>query len=233
MVHVCTVAVVDGSQRHQAWVFEGRVDETAGHRDRLLAGMAQSIREQGFRQTTVADVVRLARTSRRTFYVHFEDREACFLELFDVMSEGLLAQIAAAADPELGWEEQVERALGAYLEAMGSEPALMRSYVREVAGLGERGYEKMRAIAERGARQLVELVERARERRPELEPLSFETATIVAGGFRELIMFGIDEGGDLSELHRPAADLIKAVLAPRAGGGQPRRTSDSSRSITS
>ena len=91
----------------------------------------------------------------------------------------------------------------------------------------------MRAIAERAALQLVELVDRAREREPELEPLSFETATIVAGGFRELIMFGIDEGSDLSDLHRPAADLIKAVLAPRGGAAQPRRTSASSRSITS
>jgi AcrR family transcriptional regulator len=233
MVHVCTVGGVEASHPDRAWVFEGGVDESAGHRDRLLAAMAQSIREQGFRRTTVADVVRQARTSRRTFYAHFEDREACFLELFDVMSEGLLAQIAAAADPALGWEEQVERALGAYLEAMGSEPALMRSYVREVAGLGERGFEKMRAIAERGARQLVELVERARERQPELEPLTFEAATIVAGGFRELIMFGIDEGGDLSRLHRPAADLLKAVLAPRGDRPQSRRSTASSRSTTS
>ena len=34
-------------------------------RDRLIDAMAASIEEKGYRDTTVADVVRLARTSRR------------------------------------------------------------------------------------------------------------------------------------------------------------------------
>ncbi|MFI5067448.1 MAG: TetR family transcriptional regulator, partial [Streptosporangiales bacterium] len=43
----------------------------AEFRRRLLAGLAEAIRERGFRESTVADVVRHARTSRRTFYEHF------------------------------------------------------------------------------------------------------------------------------------------------------------------
>ena len=44
-------------------------------RDRLLDGMAASIIERGFRDTTVADIVRHARTSKRTFYAQFASKE--------------------------------------------------------------------------------------------------------------------------------------------------------------
>ncbi|MBF6248423.1 TetR family transcriptional regulator, partial [Nocardia elegans] len=40
----------------------------SGFRRRLLDGMAAAVRERGYRDATVADVVRHARTSRRTFY---------------------------------------------------------------------------------------------------------------------------------------------------------------------
>jgi AcrR family transcriptional regulator len=43
------------------------------HRERLIAAMAASVEERGYADTTVADVVRIARTSRRTFYQHFQD----------------------------------------------------------------------------------------------------------------------------------------------------------------
>ena len=49
--------------------------------DRLLDGLADSIGERGYRATTVADVVRNAKTSKRTFYDEFASKEECFVEL--------------------------------------------------------------------------------------------------------------------------------------------------------
>src|SRR6201992_4490121 len=71
--------------------------EPAGPRERLIAAMATSIEEKGYRDTTVADVVRIARTSRRNFYEHFADRQACFLALFDATNEARMVGIAAPA----------------------------------------------------------------------------------------------------------------------------------------
>jgi AcrR family transcriptional regulator len=46
----------------------GLLPEPGGsHRDRLLAAMADCVRAGGLQRTTVADVVRRARTSGRTF----------------------------------------------------------------------------------------------------------------------------------------------------------------------
>ncbi|NBS97405.1 MAG: TetR family transcriptional regulator, partial [Betaproteobacteria bacterium] len=54
-------------------------DTERDHRHRLLDAMAQSVALNGFANTTITDVVTLARVSRRTFYEHFGTREACLI----------------------------------------------------------------------------------------------------------------------------------------------------------
>ncbi len=55
------------------------VAPTAGteHRARLLEGMARAVAAQGYADTTIADIVREAGVSRRTFYEHFSDKTDC------------------------------------------------------------------------------------------------------------------------------------------------------------
>src|SRR6201985_1732824 len=102
--------------------------EPTGHRERLIAAMATSIEEKGFRDTTVADVVRIARTSRRNFYEHFDDREACFLALFDATNAVMMGQTAAAVDPEASLDTQVDAAVDAYIDNACEQPALYPSF---------------------------------------------------------------------------------------------------------
>src|ERR1700743_2502401 len=109
--------------------------EPAAHRDRLIAAMATSIEEKGYRETTVADVVRIARTSRRSFYEHFVDRDACYLALFDAVNDALMAAVAAAINVEEPWERQIDKALGSYLDAVAAQPGLSQSFVRELPAL--------------------------------------------------------------------------------------------------
>jgi AcrR family transcriptional regulator len=51
-------------------------------RDRLLAGAARAVSERGFAGATIADIVRFARVSRRTFYDHFAGKEECIEATF-------------------------------------------------------------------------------------------------------------------------------------------------------
>jgi AcrR family transcriptional regulator len=69
-------------------------------RDRLLDGLAASIGERGYRDTTVADIVRHARTSKRTFYEQFASKEECLIEVLRRNNENLIANIRAATDPD-------------------------------------------------------------------------------------------------------------------------------------
>ena len=114
--------------------------------------------------------MRLARTSRRNFYEHFEDRDGCFLALFDSANQSMLDRIAAAVDPESSLEQQVDRAVEAYVDSVIAQPALWASFVREMPGLGRAGAERAQLTLERFAQTLIELVEGraprpARERR--------------------------------------------------------------------
>jgi AcrR family transcriptional regulator len=182
-----------------------------GFRDRLLVGMADAIREDGFQQATVAEVVRRARTSRRTFYQHFEDREACFLALFDVVSDGLLRTIAEAATGEGRWEARVERTIAAYLGALAEDPELVRSCIEETPGLGPAGRARVRDMNRRWAELIVRLVDEASQHDADVRPLSIEAATVVTGGFRDLVIVTIEQGRDLLELRDVGVDLIRRI----------------------
>jgi AcrR family transcriptional regulator len=190
------------------------VSASPDHRQRLIAAMSESVADKGYRDTTVADVVRIARTSRRNFYEHFEDRDACYLALFDAVNDALMARVAAAINVEEPWERQVDQALGAYLDAVAAQPGLSQSFVRELPALGKAGSDRQLAVVERFARQLVGLVELGRRGHPGLAagPLTLDMALMIAGGIRELTVISIQQGRDVRELRSAAADVIKAIL---------------------
>lgn len=184
-----------------------------GHRERLIAGLAASIRERGYRATTITDVVRHARTSRRSFYEQFEDRDACFLALFEALHGLLIEHVAGSVDPTAPWDAQVDQALGAYLDAIAAEPALTVSFVRELPGLGEVGSARQRAVLEEFARLLMRLVDTDAMRRSGVAPVSLEIAVMLVGGLRELLVYVVESGGDPAGLLDVTSEVIKSVLA--------------------
>jgi AcrR family transcriptional regulator len=186
-----------------------------GHRERLLAAMARAIEQRGYRDTSVADVVRIARTSRRTFYEHFDDRDACFIELFDSTTKDVMSAIAAAVRADASLEEQVESAIGSYLDGVAAQPELFRSFTRELPALGRSAAERERAVVERFATLLIALVESARSEHAEIDarPLSRDAALVIVGGLRELTMSAFEERRDVRELRATAVSVVKAILA--------------------
>lgn len=185
-----------------------------GYRERLLDAMAQSIEEKGYRETVVGDVVRIARTSRRSFYANFADRDACFLALFDRAHEEMMDAVAGAPSPEAPWDQQVDDALDAWLGHLAGRPRLWWSFARELPALGEEGTSRQHAAIERFAELLVGLVESGRRKQPQLgaRPLSKDQALIIVGGLRELIVSASEQGRDVRKLHPVAAQTIMGIL---------------------
>jgi AcrR family transcriptional regulator len=194
---------------------EALTAEPTSHRERLIAAMASSIEEKGYRDTTVADVVRIARTSRRNFYEHFADRDACFLALFDATNAAMMREVADAVHPDRPLDEQVDRAVDAYINNVTATPALYRSFVREMPGLGQEGADRGLATLERFAELLVGFVESGRQAQPELylRPLPTDTAIIIVGGLRELLVIALQRGRDMRELRTTASETVKAILS--------------------
>jgi AcrR family transcriptional regulator len=164
---------------------------TQEHRGRLLRGMAHAVATKGYADTTIADIVREASVSRRTFYEHFHDKSECLIALYEAASRNALRVLREAIDPAHGWEEQVERAIRAYLECLASNPVLMRTLFVEILGLGPEGLEARRAIHREIADFLVNLVNAGTAPHLTMTP---EIATAVIGGIHELVLQAIEAG---------------------------------------
>jgi AcrR family transcriptional regulator len=184
-------------------------------RDRLLDGLAASIGERGYRDTTVADIVRHARTSKRTFYEQFASKEECLIELLRTNNEDLIANIQAAVDPEAQWHDQIRQAAEAYVDHIGSRPAITLSWIREAPALGAVARPLHRLAMEQLTDMLVNLTDSPGFRRAKLPPISRPLALILLGGLRELTALFVEDERDLRGITEPAITAATAILGPQ------------------
>jgi AcrR family transcriptional regulator len=188
------------------------------HRVRLMEGMAAAVSEKGYAATTIADIVRHSRVSKRTFYEHFADREACLLACYAEGSELALRAVAEAARGAGPWPRRVRAATHAYLAALQARPALTRTLLVEVLGAGPRALALRRTVLRRFAKLLCDLVEAGRRDHPEVRELTPAMATALVGGINELVLSTVERGGvgQLGQLEETIAELVRAVLSPPA-----------------
>ena len=73
------------------------------HRRRLLEGMAHAVAAKGYADTTIADIVREASVSRRTFYEHFSTTQECLVALYEAASHNALKVLRDDIDPAQEW----------------------------------------------------------------------------------------------------------------------------------
>ncbi len=184
-------------------------------RDRLLDGMAASIVERGFRDSTVADIVRHARTSKRTFYEQFASKEECLIELLRRNNETLIINIREAVDPEADWQQQIRQAVGAYVAHIEARPAITLSWIRELPAVGVVAQPLHRQAMEHLTDMLVQLSDSPGFRRAQIEPISRPLALIVVGGLRELTALFVEDGRDVRGIVEPAISASTAILGRR------------------
>jgi AcrR family transcriptional regulator len=181
-------------------------------RDRLLEGLAQSVDERGYRDTTVADVVRHAKTSKRTFYDHFASKEECFIELLRTNNEAMIDGILAAVDLDEAPHGQVDAALGAYIDHIAARPAITLSWIREAPALGEAARALHRIAMDHLTDMLVGISTSPGFQRAGLQPVSRELALILLGGLRELTASYVEDGRDVRGIAAASAAATRAML---------------------
>jgi AcrR family transcriptional regulator len=186
----------------------------AEFRPRLLAGMAAAIRERGFRQSTVADVVRHARTSRRTFYEHFASKQDCYIALLRESNAEMVGQIAAAVDPHASWDTQVRQAIGAWIGASESEPAITLSWIREIPSLGDDARQLQRDFLEAFIELIQTLSDNPELRAEGVRPVSRPVAVMLLGGLRELMAITVEDGARLGDIMGVAVETTMAMIGP-------------------
>lgn len=193
---------------------ETRVDDlrSVDFRRRLLDGLAASIDERGYRESTVSDIVRHARTSKRTFYGQFSTKEECFVELLAVNNEELVDAIRAAVDPQAHWQEQIRQALVSYVQSIEAKPAITLSWIRELPALGDGARPVLRRSFGRLTTMLVDLTGNPGFAAAGIAPVSEAVAVILVGGLRELTAQTVEDGEPIAAITEPALGVSLAIL---------------------
>jgi len=190
-------------------------------RERLLRSFAAILAEKGVRDTAVAEIVRRAKTSQRSFYDCFLDKE----EAMGAALETGAAQMLAAALPALrsnpDWPEVVSETLEAAFSCGVREPEYaalgeMRTYARRTRTLGQR--EILAELAEG-------LVRPGYERAPEMPAIAAEA---IGGALYSLFCEHVRAAGT-----KTATDMVPAAvyvtLAPFLGAEEAYRMAISGR----
>ena len=187
-------------------------DAASPFRRRLLDGLDASIGERGYRDTTVADIVRHARTSKRTFYGEFSSKEDCFIELLRSNNEEMIRRIRGSVDPEADWQEQIRQAVGAYVDHISSRPAITLTWIREAPALGAVAQPLHRMAMSHFTDMLVDLSDSPGFRRANLPPVTRPLALIIVGGLRELTALYVEDGMDVHGITEAAVTASTAIL---------------------
>ncbi len=180
-------------------------------RDQILAAMIRVVGRKGYKETSVADVIEEAGTSRTTFYKHFEDKHECFLAAYDMLVEQVFAEVVAKCDGADPWLERVEKGLETIVQLFALDPELARTAVVEVAAAGADARQRHWNAVARFTRYLEDGRELSgSEELP--ENISLLSAGAVSGLiFDELL------AGRAEQLPQLLPDLVFAMLVPYIG----------------
>ena len=191
-------------------------DIADGFRRRLLDGLAASIADKGYRNTTIADVVRRARTSRRTFYQHFSSKDECFVALLTDANTEMIRQISAAVDQTAPWASQVRQAIETWIACAESDPTIMLSWIRDVPSLGDTARRLQRDVVEAFVVMIQTFCDTEEWRSAGAGPVPRQLAIMLLGGLRELTATTVEDGGRISDFTETAVEASMALLGPRA-----------------
>lgn len=122
--------------------------------ERILRALAAVVSKKGYHETTVADIVERAKTSQRTFYEHFDNKEDAMVAALDSGSAQMLAEALPAFRRSHDWQHAVQATQEAMFTFGVQEPEYARLGAVEIFGAGTRALEQREKVTE-GMEQLL------------------------------------------------------------------------------
>ena len=168
-------------------------------RRRLLRGVVEVVAERGYADARIADVIKVAGISRKTYYELFEDKEACFLAAYELWVGRMLAASASAfgRQPGVPWPDRLREGLRGLLQFVADNPKTARFCIVEALAAGPEALD----ARDSAVRSFAELLEPAPAERSSSAPGI--TALALVGGVNELLY---------GEIRRGAAERVPRLL---------------------
>jgi AcrR family transcriptional regulator len=116
--------------------------------ERLLRALAAVVSERGYQEAKISEIVERAKTSRRTFYEHFDSKEDAMVAALDSGSAQMLAAALPAFRRGGEWAQAVHDTQEAMLHFAAEEPEYGRLGAVEMYGAGPRALEQREMVTE-------------------------------------------------------------------------------------
>jgi AcrR family transcriptional regulator len=116
--------------------------------ERILRALAAVVAEKSYPETTVADIVERAKTSQRTFYEHFANKEDATVAALDSGSSMMLAAALPAFRRATDWAQAVHDTQEAMFTFGVQEPEYARLGGVEMYAAGKRALEQREVVTE-------------------------------------------------------------------------------------
>lgn len=196
---------------------------------RLALAMIELVGEQGYRTTTVADVIARAGMSRKAFYEQFSNKQECLLVTFDMVAAEVTRRVGDAYRAAEGWPDRVQAAIRALLEAAIEHPAALRLALLEIGSAGPAGIERR----ERSLLGYESFIRDALALAPGEGEVSDTVLKAIVGGLHRVLYLRVLSARDADPLAR-VPELVAwmtsyyptppELLAAGAGAGDPADT---------
>jgi AcrR family transcriptional regulator len=211
-----TVSEIEVLPRHP--VPSLRTELRASQRGRLICAITDAVAEQGYAATSVTDVTERAGVSRKAFYEHFEDKEACFLAAYDTGAKAIFEAMAEAGSGLTEWRETLDAVLSTWLAFLDADLAFTRAHMIEFWAAGEAARERWKQRRDRTTALLQLLHDRAREQDDRVVAVSPTTVAAVVGGVNRVVISHLlaNEEAPLASLKPELLDFIELTLVARA-----------------
>jgi AcrR family transcriptional regulator len=192
-----------------------RPEVVAQHqRRRILDGAAKTFTERGYRQTSVADIVKAAAIARARFYENFSSKEDCFFALYDDAAASSLEVVReACAGSDEGFPQRVAAAISALLSFIEADRARARACLVEGPAVGP-------AINDRFEQLIADFAALLRSGRGDegSSDLPETVEETVVGGLYWLLYYALLEERP-KKLARLRSQLVEFSLIPFIGAG--------------
>ena len=189
-------------------------------RERLLRAVIAAVGRTGFRDVTVADIVRGARVSRAAFYAHFSDKEDCFLAATRqgglLMADRVMAAVRRQP-ADASAEITLRASIAAFLQFLVEEPTFTRVFYIDMPMAGPRAVRQIEAALHAFAGLNRAWHERARRENPAWPVVPYQAYYALAGATTELVRAEVRRGRTdaMTSLEDNLVALHLAVLAGR------------------
>ncbi|MEH7335358.1 TetR/AcrR family transcriptional regulator [Neobacillus drentensis] len=123
-------------------------------KDKILYAGLSLFTSAGFKNTSVLDIVEMARVSKTTFYQHFTSKENLMAGLFEVLFSEIISEVKQASEQENRNAYKAYFGIRRYIEICFSDVKVAGLMLVESVGVSQE-VEKVRSDAHRRFAQLI------------------------------------------------------------------------------